>query len=245
VTAPDRETMPGKVDAPRYAIYFVPPADTDIYRFGAGFLGYDCYSGAELGYSEKTGLRASEWGQLTREPRTYGFHATLKAPFRLLPAFAEKDLAAELTQFAALPRIVPMIEPVVRALAQFIAIVPAGSSADIDRLAADCVMAFERFRRPPTPEERSKRLGAALTRRQIENLDRWGYPYVFEEFRFHMTLTGRVDPQRRDGIVTLLQALLNHCNGSEPLPIVRVALVRQDAASAPFRVVAQAELRPR
>ena len=31
-----------------------------------------------------------------------------------------------------------------------------------------------------------------LSERQIELLDAYGYPYVFEEFRFHMTLTDRL-----------------------------------------------------
>ena len=35
------------MDEPRYAIYFVPPANSDLHRFGAGFLGYDCYTGED------------------------------------------------------------------------------------------------------------------------------------------------------------------------------------------------------
>lgn len=230
------------MDAPRYAIYFVPPPDGELYRFGAGFLGYDCYGGAELGYTEKSGLRQPEWRELTRAPRIYGFHATLKAPFRLLPTFAERDLIAELERFAASPRVIPVIEPTVQALGQFIALVPKRTNAALDRLAAECVTAFDGFRQPIMPEERHKRLGAGLNNRQIENLDRWGYPYVFEEFRFHMTLTGPVEAGRRGAVVTLLQALLNRINGGHLLPIARVVLVRQQAQSAPFRVVCYAEL---
>ena len=228
------------MDEPRFAIYFVPPATTALYRFGAGFLGYDCYTGSDLDYSQSTGLKASEWAELTREPRTYGFHATLKAPFRLSPAFTEMELASELRRFAASPRLVPTIEPAVQALGDFIAIVPGRANGAVDRLAADCVTAFDGFRLPLTPEERRKRPG--LSARQIENLDRWGYPYVFDQFRFHMTLTGPVDARRRDGVVTLLQALFNHVNGADHLPIAQIALVRQDSPSTPFRVVCQAEL---
>jgi putative phosphonate metabolism protein len=229
------------MDSPRYAIYFIPPADTALYRFGAGFLGYDCYAGAELGYSELTGLRPPEWAALTRAPRIYGFHATLKAPFRLLPTFAETDLAEELQRFARSPHVIPTIEPTIQALGEFVALVSRHAEPALDRLAANCVTAFDRFRRPLTPEERHKRLGGGLNGRQVQNLEQWGYPYVFGEFRFHMTLAGPVERHRRDAIVTLLQALLNH-HGSGPLPIGRVALVRQQAQSAPFRVVCHAEL---
>jgi hypothetical protein len=112
----------------------------------------------------------------------------------------------------------------------------------LDRLAADGVMAFDRFRRPLTSHEREQRLGAGLSERQIENLDRWGYPYVFEDFRFHLTLTGPIDAERRGSILALLQARFDDIKGGHLLPITRLSLVRQDAWSTPFRVVGQAAL---
>jgi putative phosphonate metabolism protein len=230
------------MDEPRYAIYFLPPADTALYRFGAGFLGYDCYSGERLRHPQDIALTASEWAQLKHEPRKYGFHATLKAPFHLLPPFAEADLTAELERFAAIPRTLPAIQPVIRPLARFIAVVAAEPSIALDRLAADGVMAFDRFRRPLTSHEREQRLGAGLSERQIENLDRWGYPYVFEAFRFHLTLTGPIEAERRGSILALLHARFNDINSGHSLPITQLALVRQDARSMPFRVVGQAAL---
>src|SRR5262249_29238946 len=139
-----RERRKAPMDEPRYALYFVPPADTALYRFGAGFLGYDCYTGERLRHPQDITLTASEWDQLTHEPRKYGFHGTLKAPFRLLRPFTEMDLAAELERFAAIPRTLPAIEPAIRSLARFIAVVAAKPSVALDRLAADGVMAFDR-----------------------------------------------------------------------------------------------------
>jgi putative phosphonate metabolism protein len=231
------------MDEPRYAIYFVPPADSDVYRFGAGFLGYDCYTGADLGHPQDMGVEASTWAELTREPRKYGFHATLKAPFHLSPAFAESDIAAELRRFAAIPRALPAVLPAIRSLDRFVAVVPAAPSVQVDRLAADCVMAFDRFRRPPTAQERQQRLGAGLSARQIKNLDRWGYPFVFEEFRFHMTLTGSIERERRETIRTLLQGRFAAIDGTrQPFTITQLALLRQDAPSTPFRIILQADL---
>jgi putative phosphonate metabolism protein len=227
---------------PRFAIYFVPPAGSDLYRFGAELLGYDCYTGEDLGYPQGAGIGASEWAELTREPRRYGFHATLKAPFRLGAASSEADLIAKLHQFAALPRAAVTIAPVIQSLGQFIAIVPADTSAQLNRLAADCVTAFDEFRRPLGPQERRRRLAAGLSARQTENLDRWGYPYVFDEFRFHMTLSGPLDAARRDATVALLRACFDRIKGGASLPIAKVALVRQDAETAPFRVVCQTAL---
>ena len=236
------------MDEPRYAIYFVPPADSALYRFGAGFLGYDCYTGESLPHPQDIALTASEWDALTREARKYGFHATLKAPFRLLPPFSEADLTAELERFAAIPRTLPAIKPIVRSLAGFIAVVadtPTVAdtpSMDLNRLAADAVMAFDRFRRPLDLHEREQRLGAGLSERQTDNLDRWGYPYVFDDFRFHMTLTGPLDALRRGTILALLQARFNEIDGAHVLPVGQLALLRQEGRTTPFRLLAQAEL---
>jgi putative phosphonate metabolism protein len=230
------------MDEPRYAIYFVPPADSALYRFGSTFLGYDCYSGSDLGWPEDAGLDAQEWAALTREPRRYGFHATLKAPFRLRSGIGEGDLTSELSRFAALPRIPAVIEPVIRSLGGFIAVVPAVPSVALDRLAGDCVTAFDRFRRPLASAERFRRLDVGLSPRQIANLDQWGYPYVFDEFRFHLTLTGPLDLGRRAQIAALLQARFEQGDARSHAPIVCLALVRQDAPSSQFHVICQAEL---
>src|SRR5262245_17380226 len=230
------------MDEPRYAIYFVPPAESALYRFGAGFLGYDCYTGESLPHPQDVALTASEWDALTREARKYGFHATLKAPFRLLPPFSEADLTAELERFAAIPRTLPAIKPIVQPLAGFIAVVADKPGMDLNRLAADAVMAFDRFRHPPSSHERGQRLGAALSERQIDNLDRWGYPYVFDDFRFHMTLTSRIEAGRRRAILALLQACLDAIDGAHVLPVNQVALLRQERRAGPFRIVREAVL---
>ena len=230
------------MNGPRYAIYFVPPAGSDLYRFGARLLGYDCYSGDDLGHPPDIGLDAPMWEELTHEPRRYGFHATLKAPFRLLSPFSETDLVAELDRFAALPRVPAAVEPAIRSIEQFIAIVPKSTSAALDRLAADCVTAFDRMRRPLTPQERRKRTVAGASASQIENLDRWGYPFVFEDFRFHMTLTGPLNAGRQASIIALLQSRFERIDGRRSLPITHIALVRQENPAARFRVLRRAKL---
>ena len=230
------------MDEPRYAIYFVPAADSALYRFGAGFLGYDCYTGESLPHPQDVALAASEWDALTREARKYGFHATLKAPFRLLPPFSEADLTSELERFAAIPRTLAEIKPIVQSLAGFVAVVADTPSMDLDRLAADAVMAFDRFRCPLSSREREQRLGAGLSERQTDNLDRWGYPYVFDDFRFHMTLTGRIEAGHRRAILALLQARFDASEGAHVLPVSQVALLRQERRASPFRIVSAAAL---
>jgi putative phosphonate metabolism protein len=227
---------------PRFAIYFVPAPDTVLYHFGAAVLGYDCYTGEPLAHPPDVALSATEWAALTAEPRPYGFHATLKAPFRLRRECDPDALLAGVRALAASVATMPTLAPVVGLIGGFVAIVPRTPSPPVERLAADCVTALDRFRRPMTEPERSKRLAAGLSRDQIAHLDRWGYPYVLEEFRFHMTLTGRIGSDQRQAIHALLRdAFARHC-GSEPIRLDRLALVRQQQPQAPFRVIGHAAL---
>jgi putative phosphonate metabolism protein len=227
---------------PRFAIYFVPPADTALYRFGASVLGYDCYTGDDVARPRDGGLTRAEWTALTAEPRRYGFHATLKAPFRLKPELDPEDLLAGVRTLAASISTVTAFEPAVGLIGEFVAIVPAAASPALDQLAADCVTAFERFRLPLTAQERERRLAAGLSPLEAANLDRFGYPYVLDEFRFHMTLTGRIGPDRRAAIHALLKNAFGKACGPETVRLDRLALVRQDHPDGAFRVIGHAAL---
>ena len=215
---------------PRYAIYFVPPAEGALYRFGAGVIGYDCYSGRELDVTT-VGLPDT----LTRAPRVYGFHATLKAPFRLAASCRESDLLDAVRVFAAAAGPAPVFAATVALFDEFVAVVPRQREPAVDRLAADCVAAFDRFRAPMTGEERQRRQ-PGLTQRQSANLDRFGYPYVGHDFRFHMTLTGRIAPDRRTAVLDLLQRRFERNHGDAAIAVNHLAVLRQDHADARFHV---------
>lgn len=225
---------------PRYAIYFVPGADTALYRFGASVLGYDCYTGRDTALIE--GIDFPSWTEVVREPRVYGFHATLKAPFRLANGFNEADLAHALLAFAADHPAVLLGELAVRELGSFIALVPKSPRPLLDRLAQACVREFDRFRAALTTQERERRLAADLSARQIENLDRWGYPYVFEDFRFHMTLTGSLAPPERQRVLQFLCDKFEQMPGARSLTLDQLVLARQMHSAAPFQVIRQASL---
>ncbi|MBR1120036.1 DUF1045 domain-containing protein [Bradyrhizobium lablabi] len=225
---------------PRYAIYYAPAPRSDLATFGAELLGYDAYEGTDLPFPGT--VETSDWRELTEDPRKYGFHATLKAPMSLAAGKTEAELAAACKAFADAPRPLPRFTPVVDSISGFIAIVPAEPSAELEHLAADCVTAFDSFRAPLTPEDRERRNPSRLTPRQIEYLDRWGYPYVMEEFRFHMTLTGRLEAARREDIVAMLRRCFSALK-LEALQVDRIALFRQDDAKARFRIIGHWPLR--
>jgi putative phosphonate metabolism protein len=224
---------------PRYAIYYVSAPGSDLDRFGAQLLGYDAFSGEPLPFPDGV---APDWHDLTRDPRKYGFHATLKAPLSLAAGKTEAQLLAACETFAGKPRPIPVIRPVVDSISGFIAVVPAGPSADLERLAADCVSEFDPFRAPLTAEDRARRDPSALTPRQREHLERFGYPFVMEDFRFHMTLTGRLDAERRESVLAMLRDRFSKI-GLKTLAVDRIAVFRQDDDGSRFRILDHWKLR--
>lgn len=223
----------------RYAIYFVPEPGSALYRFGAGIIGYDCYTGGAV--PQPAGL-PEDWARLVEAPRIYGFHATLKAPFRLTPGQDEAGLLAALHGFAATREGAPEFDPQVASIDTFAAIVPRQPPPALGALADACVTAFDGFRAPLDEAEQVRRLATGLSRRQIELFGHWGYPYVFDQFRFHMTLTGPLPADRQPAIVAhLARSLVAVCNECR-IRIDSLSLVRQDAGGAPFRVLARAPM---
>ena len=229
---------------PRYAIYYAPAPGSGLDRFGAQMLGYDAVSGQDLPFPEGILQAVPDWRDLTSDPRKYGFHATLKAPMSLAPGRTEAELVAACTAFASAPRAIPVITPVVGSISGFIAVIPAEPSPELIRLAAECVSAFDAFRAPLTEADRERRNPSQLTPGQREHLDRWGYPYVMDDFRLHMTFTGRLAAERRETIMSMLQKRFAQLS-LERLAIDQIALFRQNDADSRFRIVGQWKLRPK
>jgi len=176
----------------RYAIYYAPPRDSRLWKLGAQWLGRDAATGARLEPPAFSTIDAAAFVAATEQPRRYGFHATLKAPMRLALGVVSERLQAVARSLAAGISPVPIGPMEVRELGDFIALTPVTQRAELTRLAADCVTYFEPLRAPPEPEERSRRERVGLSETQRRYLDTYGYPYVMDEYRFHMTLTGAI-----------------------------------------------------
>jgi putative phosphonate metabolism protein len=230
-------------EMPRYAIYYAPVPDSALDRFGAHLLGYDASSGETMAFPDGIEQTLPDWRDLTQDPRKYGFHATLKAPMVLADGKTEAELAAACATFAAMPRPIPLIKPVVSAIGDFIAIVPSNPSAELQELAADTVQTFDPFRAPLTAEDRTRRNPDWLPPRQRDYLERWGYPYVMEEFRFHMTLTGRLPAERREIALTILRERFASLD-MKSLAVDRLALFKQSDAGSRFQIARQYSLTP-
>ena len=78
--------------AMRYAIYYAPDPASALWLFGSSVLGYDARTGRNVPLLAPAGISLADWEMATTDPRRYGFHATLKAPFRLALGMSEAAL---------------------------------------------------------------------------------------------------------------------------------------------------------
>ena len=151
------------MSAPRYAVYLAPEETGALWRLGSAILGRDAASGATVPFPAAAPCDAADWAELSAEPRRYGFHATLKAPFELVAGAREADLLAAADAFAAHRAGFVVDDLVVSLIGSFVALTPARENADLMRLAADCVVAFEPVRAPISAEDRARRLKSPHT----------------------------------------------------------------------------------
>lgn len=168
----------------RYAVYFCPPSQSIWAQASATWLGWDVNTAQSL---EPVG---QSW---VKTPQKYGFHATLKAPFRLNTPGSLPDVVESLAALASRHKPIAL-RPQLNRIGPFWAFTQGEPSEDLARLEADLVRSLDAFRAPLNEAELAKRLQIELSPRQRDLLDLWGYPHVLDEFRFHMTLTG-ADPE--------------------------------------------------
>jgi putative phosphonate metabolism protein len=221
----------------RYAIYYTPAEDHPLTRRAAAWLGRDAFTGAPLARPDLPGLEGLDLDALTADPRFYGFHATLKAPFELASEAGEGTLLEFAERFSA--RQAPFEAAMAPAsLGRFLALRLAAPSPEMQALHSACVRAFDPFRAPLAAADIARRRKAALTAEQDARLLAWGYPYVFEDFRFHMTLTnGIADQELRDRLLAALQ--VHFADVSVLHRFAGLAVFRQDARSEPFHVLSR------
>jgi putative phosphonate metabolism protein len=216
----------------RCAIYWAPPTASALAEFGARWLGRD----AERGTVPQVSLPEVDpaWlATVTADPRHYGLHATLKPPFRLADGRTRDGLVEALARFAAATAPVAGPPLVLRRLGRFLALVPDGAAPAVTALAAALVAAFDDFRAPPGVAELARRRAHRLSPAHEANLARWGYPYVMDEFRFHVTLSGALDGPTLDRLEAIL-APLAASFAAAPLTIGGLALFEQPDAGVPF-----------
>lgn len=225
--------------AARYAIYFAPPPGSALAAFGASVIGYDVATGGEVEFPTELARAFANWREVVAEPSRYGFHATLKAPFALADGVSESDLFDSVSSLAWRLTPVELGALGIAEIGSFLALVPPVGGA-AQSLAQSVVEELDHLRAPLSDADRARRMQALLSVRQIGYLDRWGYPYVADEFRFHMTLTGQLAAVERDRAHPLLDQL--YAPLKRPVSLHSLSIFKQPDRAQRFRLVAQVRL---
>lgn len=220
----------------RFAIYYTPEKNTPLWALGSYWLGRDAHSGDALKQPDISAVGPDKLIEITETPRHYGFHATLKPPFRLNDGYSEQQLHDAIAEYVDQRTIfeAPPLEPC--KLDGFLALCPSKPSRLLHELAASCVLHFDDFRLASSKAELQKRRQSGLTQRQDAMLIEWGYPYVMEEFRFHMTLSSRLEADLLDMLMCELTIRASSV-ANNPLLIDALTLFKQPTGDAPFKVV--------
>lgn len=226
----------------RYAIYFAPERVSPWWQIGCRWLGRDPEGEDPCSVPSIFGIPASLQATLTHSARRYGFHATLKAPFRLARGFDEIHLLQMAQAFARHQSPIEVRQPEVQTLGAFLALQPAAAQDEINALAMRCVSYFDLLRAPLSSEELARRRHAELSPRQQALLLRWGYPFTEEAFRFHMTLSDSLTDVDAGTVATLRAAAKASFAGAihTPLIIDGLAIFREAAPGDDFELIARA-----
>jgi len=215
----------------RYALYLAPVhAWSDL---GRRWLGRCEDTGAALPRAAGADPRQDAW---TRAPRRYGLHATLKPPFRLRDGVqpADLDRAARTLAAGRDPFGIPLRRERLRGFLAW-CIDDERALRRMNDLAGAAVAGLDALRAPPTAGDLARRDPRSLDPAQRQMLDRWGYPYVFDTFTFHITLTGMLDDAGLAAADAQLQALGTPALQA-PMPVRAVSVYVEPAPGADFVV---------
>ena len=221
----------------RIALYFAPGTDDPLHQRASAWLGRDAVSGAEIPQQAIAGVDIAE---VTADARGYGFHATLKPPFRVAGDLqaalqAAQDFAARTAPFTLPPLQITDLDG-------FLALRESAPCPALQALTDSAVTALDAHRAPATEAEIARRKPEKLSLRQREYLAAWGYPYVFAEWRFHMTLTRRLTPAEKAIILPAVTEALGDIPTATRM-VTDICIFAQAAPGAPFIILERLKLR--
>lgn len=221
----------------RFAIYYAPATTDLLWDRASIWLGRDPATG--LTYDGAVaGMERARLLNLTQSAGRYGFHATLKPPMALAAGHTEQSLRDAMVEAARELQPVSLGRLRIAELDGFLALIPENpDNPQLQDFAASVVEMFEPFRAPLNPRDRAARAARGLTPRQEELLDGYGYPYVFDQFRFHMTLTDRLSDADRAEVTTAAQTWFGPILGDEVV-LDRLSLFHEQESKVPFARIA-------
>jgi hypothetical protein len=169
----------------RAALYWAPALNDPLWDLGCAWLGRDAETGATCPQPPIDGISG-----FTAEPAQYGFHATLRPPLRVATGWDEFRAVAANIARATRPFALPPLE--IAVIGGFLALRETMPCQPLQDFADRCVELTNAHRLQPSASELQRRRAAGLSPRQESNLQRWGYPYVMQDWFFHLTLTHKL-----------------------------------------------------
>lgn len=212
----------------RYAVYFCPAPGSALHAFGREWLAT----------THVPGIPSERLHGLLAEVRRYGWHATLSAPFALASHASYDDLhdrVADIAEHTSAFDIPLQLDT----LAGFLALRPSGETQAIDALAERCVRDLNSLRAPVTKAAWHRR-AATLDDTERALFLQYGYPYVMERYRFHLTLCA---PTTEAEEHILRTHVMPEVRGAQLASIDALTLCREPAPGASFEPIARLPLR--
>jgi hypothetical protein len=182
----------------------MPPVSSPMEEFARRWFGGEDSFGLEPGLAARA----------VKTPKRYGFHATIKAPFRLISGISPEDLSTELERFCARRRRIATAPLALERFPSYLALCPSARRAELEWLASECVVHFDRFRAPLNGED-SERRKRDLGPREKTHFEQFGYPYIFDLFYFHISLAGPLEPRELDSVSARLRPHLAQFAGGD------------------------------
>ena len=218
---------------PRYAIYFAPKEGSPLENFGKKWLNRTAEHLNSTPESTPQGFSYQEHLGLVATPKHYGFHATLKAPFELRDNKSEQELYTAFEEFSATSPAFTLQGLQLRNIGKFIALAPLHQEEKLTSLHSNLVKEFDEFRAHINEFDKNRYAAKYLNADEQKYLDQYGYPYIFDLFQFHLTLTGTLTLDEEDIYLKKLKELTKDiCN--TPLVIDQISLFYQPSRKDPF-----------
>jgi hypothetical protein len=220
----------------RYAIFFAPNPGSSLDLLGKNWLGRCAETNTPVKHTAVPSLNSSEIHELTKNPRHYGLHGTIVPPFVLQDKFSRADLVDHVKIFAQSQLPFAFDQFTLKEIGLFLALVPEDQGM-MATLAETCLREFHGFRKQPPQKELERRKAAKLTFVQQQLLQKWWYPYVLEEFKFHITLTGSIkNKKKRATVMQALSKLMDKiCH--EKQPVEDLCIFHQSDTKSPFTII--------
>jgi putative phosphonate metabolism protein len=229
----------------RVAIYAAPDTASPWWQRGSTWLGRCALKQQPLPQPANIpGVDAPTLARLTAEPRRYGWHGTLKAPFRLADGVGLAQLGDAVDQLCRQQEAFELSALEVARMGRFLALRPAEPLPPLHALAARCVTQLQSLAAPLTPQDLERRRRAGLTPEQDAHMRAWGYPWVLDQFRFHFSLTGPLDAEPPETTQHLLAAATAHFSGLPPMRLHHLSIFVEPSPGADFVLWQQKRLGP-